>query len=590
MALIPVILDSDVPYVLHRTRPVSLLSLPLGEGTVLDHLLHMLAGQDISLDQTMVMPHFTATEAYCRDFDDRERAVRVVAPEAMADTLGAACEITDTLLVVNPRLWPMAGYDSSIIARQFREYQGVTNVVHLDAEATRELIEHDSNGHVKRIRRYYNLMHWPEAARTAIAYSLVPVSAMKNVVFQSLAELRVQLTARGLLSRDLPLDSVAIDLGRQRGFLRLHETLLANMEGEKRRNGPEAPAPEVTIGPGCRVSPKADLIGPLVLHANVVIGEGAVVVGPSLIGRDSIIRDGATVIQSVLLPGTDVASDALIRHRVASGACHGMTAGHESLAEAATETYSEDVPDGDQDSAVPLHTASTSLATRHRRVHAIMKRIVDVTLSVVALVVLSPLMLFLAVLINLDSSGPVFFIHRRERRGGKDFPCLKFRTMAQGAHLQQRQLYAQSQVDGPQFKMHNDPRVTRLGRWLRATNLDELPQLINVLVGHMSLVGPRPSPFRENQICVPWRLARLSVRPGITGLWQVCRQDDRSRGDFHERIYYDIAYVRHFSIWLDFKIFVATIVTLGGRWSVPLSWLTRDSLTWRQPQIQASRL
>ena len=104
------------------------------------------------------------------------------------------------------------------------------------------------------------------------------------------------------------------------------------------------------------------------------------------------------------------------------------------------------------------------------------------------------------------------------------------------------------------------------------TNIDELPQLLNVLRGDMSLIGPRPSPFRENQICVPWRNARLSVRPGITGLWQVCRHD-RSAGDFHQWIYFDMLYARHVSYWLDFRILAATFLTFAGRWSVPLHWM-----------------
>src|SRR6185295_17721926 len=103
----------------------------------------------------------------------------------------------------------------------------------------------------------------------------------------------------------------------------------------------------------------------------------------------------------------------------------------------------------------------------------------------------------------------------------------------------------------------------------RALNLDELPQLFNVLRGDMSLVGPRPSPFRENQTCVPWREARLSVRPGITGLWQVCRHD-RELGDFHQWIYYDIQYVRHYSLLVDCKIVLATaLVTMGGVRNLP---------------------
>ena len=108
---------------------------------------------------------------------------------------------------------------------------------------------------------------------------------------------------------------------------------------------------------------------------------------------------------------------------------------------------------------------------------------------------------------------------------------------------------------------------------LRALNVDELPQLFNVLMGEMSLVGPRPSPFRENQVCVPWRAARLSVPPGITGFWQVCRHE-RAAGDFHQWIEYDLLYVQYFSFWLDLKILAATLLTLGGKAThVPASWL-----------------
>ena len=127
-------------------------------------------------------------------------------------------------------------------------------------------------------------------------------------------------------------------------------------------------------------------------------------------------------------------------------------------------------------------------------------------------------------------------------------------------------------MDGPQFKLAHDPRVTRLGRILRRFSLDELPQLVNVLRLEMSLVGPRPSPFRENQLCVPWRDARLSVRPGITGLWQVCRHQ-RLQGDFHQWIHFDLLYVRHMSFLVDLKILAATVLTLAGQWPAPVSWI-----------------
>jgi lipopolysaccharide/colanic/teichoic acid biosynthesis glycosyltransferase len=200
------------------------------------------------------------------------------------------------------------------------------------------------------------------------------------------------------------------------------------------------------------------------------------------------------------------------------------------------------------------------------------KRVLDATAAALGLVLLSPLGLLIALLVKFESRGSVFYSHLREGVGGRPFRCWKFRTMVAGADLLQRQLSLMNTLDGPQFKIDRDPRWTRLGRLLTATNLDELPQLANVLLGQMSLVGPRPSPFRENQLCIPWREARLSVRPGITGLWQVCRHD-RAKGDFHQWIYYDLLYVQSMSFWLDVKILVATFVALARGSHVHLSWL-----------------
>jgi lipopolysaccharide/colanic/teichoic acid biosynthesis glycosyltransferase len=200
------------------------------------------------------------------------------------------------------------------------------------------------------------------------------------------------------------------------------------------------------------------------------------------------------------------------------------------------------------------------------------KRVLDTVVAAAALLLLLPLLLLIALLVTLDSRGPVLYGQDREGWHGRRFRCWKFRTMHRRAEARERELRAQSLVDGPQFKLACDPRITRMGRLLRATSIDELPQLLNVVRGEMALVGPRPSPFRENQICVSWRKGRLSVRPGITGLWQVCRHD-REAGDFHQWIEYDLLYVRHMSPALDLGILVATVLTLGGRGSVPVSWV-----------------
>jgi hypothetical protein len=130
--------------------------------------------------------------------------------------------------------------------------------------------------------------------------------------------------------------------------------------------------------------------------------------------------------------------------------------------------------------------------------------------------------------------------------------------MKLGADALQAELRGLNEVDGPQFKIKADPRITAIGTLLRKTNIDELPQLLNVLIGQMSLVGPRPSPDGENQLCPAWRRARLSVKPGITGLWQVLRRRDESASDFQEWIYYDVEYAKNMSLWLDLYILAYT--------------------------------
>jgi lipopolysaccharide/colanic/teichoic acid biosynthesis glycosyltransferase len=203
--------------------------------------------------------------------------------------------------------------------------------------------------------------------------------------------------------------------------------------------------------------------------------------------------------------------------------------------------------------------ADPSGAPRVRNRYLFWKRTIDLVASGLGLLALSPLLLLVAALIKYASRGPVLFAHKRQGLGGKEFRCLKFRSMRVGADVLQAQLRAQNEVDGPQFKITDDPRLTPLGSWLRRYNIDELPQLINVFLGQMSLVGPRPSPDDENQLCPAWRRTRLSVKPGITGLWQVLRlRNDDSVSDFQEWIYYDIEYAKHQSLWLDLQLLLYT--------------------------------
>lgn len=198
-------------------------------------------------------------------------------------------------------------------------------------------------------------------------------------------------------------------------------------------------------------------------------------------------------------------------------------------------------------------------AARSQRGYDACKRLFDIFFALAALLATLPISLVVACLIKLHDGGPIFFAHQREGRHGVPFGCIKFRTMVTNAEALKEKLKQQNQVDGPQFKIDRDPRITPIGRFLRKTNVDEVPQFINVLLGEMSVVGPRPSPWEENQLCPAWREARLSVKPGITGLWQVSRSRQRGPADFQEWVFYDTQYVERRGFWLDIRIILLTI-------------------------------
>ena len=177
---------------------------------------------------------------------------------------------------------------------------------------------------------------------------------------------------------------------------------------------------------------------------------------------------------------------------------------------------------------------------------------------------LSPLLIVSAIAIKADSKGPVFFRQRRHGRGGEEFHIVKFRTMVDGAEAQRFALADQNDMEGggPLFKLHDDPRITRVGAILRKWSIDELPQLWNVLRGEMSLVGPRPFVVHESEQITGWAGRRLETTPGITGLWQVLGRNDIP---FEEMVKLDYIYVTNWSLWWDIKILCQTIPVVLAR-------------------------
>lgn len=193
-----------------------------------------------------------------------------------------------------------------------------------------------------------------------------------------------------------------------------------------------------------------------------------------------------------------------------------------------------------------------------------MKRVIDVVVSAALLIALFPLLVGIAIAVKLTSAGPILYRWRVVGRDGRPFRSWKFRTMVADADERRSALATQNEVRGPAFKIPDDPRVTTVGRVLRRFSLDELPQLVTVLAGHMSLVGPRPPLETEYATYTPEQRRKLAVKPGLTGLWQISGRSDIR--DFDERLALDLEYIERWSLWLDLRILARTVpAVLRGR-------------------------
>ena len=199
---------------------------------------------------------------------------------------------------------------------------------------------------------------------------------------------------------------------------------------------------------------------------------------------------------------------------------------------------------------IPLHRGHVP------EVALILKRLLDLALATIALAVLSPVLLAIAIAVKLDSNGPIFYASERIGKKARVFKCIKFRTMVRDADRKRAEILHMNERQGILFKMQNDPRITKVGRILRKYSLDELPQFFNVLFGDMSVVGPRPPIASEVKQYNLAHLRRLDVTPGITGLWQVQARQDPS---FDSYISLDVAYIENWSVWLDIKIILRTV-------------------------------
>lgn len=305
-----------------------------------------------------------------------------------------------------------------------------------------------------------------------------------------------------------------------------------------------------------KISQNSKLVGKVLLGKNFYIGPKATVIGPTIVGNNVKIGEGAVINSSIIGSEVSIPPNELVQESVVVGPSYDW-----KFLSGSTNNREKQIYTPVFESDRKRHANKSFRYWSRFSYTGSLKRITDFFAAIIVLVLFAPIIPFIAMAIKLTSPGPVFFRHKRQGRYGKAFNCLKFRTMKRGADKMQDKLRFVSEVDGPQFKMDDDPRISAVGRFLRETYLDEIPQFINVLLGQMSVVGPRPSPESENTLCPFWRDARLSVRPGITGLWQISRTRQPMK-DFQEWIHYDIEYVRNLSLRMDLWISWKTIKKL----------------------------
>jgi lipopolysaccharide/colanic/teichoic acid biosynthesis glycosyltransferase len=368
----------------------------------------------------------------------------------------------------------------------------------------------------------------------------------------SFAAMIEKCRAAGLNVRATLIAGSVVNLGSPDGLLTLSEVMLKyaalSTVAPRAAVGRQVHATGSTEG----LSPEARFVGLVLVGDGVCVEPGAVVVGPTILCDQSAVRKGSVVDASILGAGAVVEQRQTLARSVLTDSGDGRAASRVPLIRGS---------DSDPESTCP-HEARVFRTWPRYSYARCLKRIVDVVVAVIVLILFIPVIPLMALAIKISSPGPVFFKDKRQGLHGRLFDCVKFRTMRVGAADIQDKLRFVCEVDGPQFKMADDPRISTVGWFLRETYLDEIPQFFNVLCGQMSVVGPRPSPEAENTLCPSWRDARLSVRPGITGLWQVNRTRRPFR-DFQEWICYDTQYVKQLSprmdLWICWRTFARMV-------------------------------
>ena len=450
------------------------------------------------------------------------------------------------LIITNARFIAKVDYDwlSGVFSKLNADVVAVNIAPQLQAGYSKTLFTHDNR--IVGFRRYYENASeqiplqnsWPDLL--FIKTDVLPALLSSNRLCLSFNSFISKCRSNLLTLRHIRVAGEILDLDSREGLLEhlSNCTDIRNVHGKAYFDSDSNNGDKATIAENVR------LAGKVFLGQNTTIARNSVIIGPALIGDNMTIAQDTIVKESIIGTRINIGNRQAINKQII------IDSNIEAIRAPSSKAHLSPTPTTNFN-----NNSSRAQENRYRTWPKLsyvgfFKRFFDIIVAVLVLVLFAPILLVVALTIKLSSSGPVFFKDKRQSLHGKAFNCLKFRTMMVGADEIQGKLRSESQVDGPQFKMDDDPRVNKTGEFLRDTYLDEIPQFFNVLIGQMSVVGPRPSPETENTLCTYWRDARLSVRPGITGLWQVCRSRKPMK-DFQEWIHYDTKYVRDVSFRLD---------------------------------------
>jgi lipopolysaccharide/colanic/teichoic acid biosynthesis glycosyltransferase len=424
----------------------------------------------------------------------------------------------------------------------------------LEAAWDKERVELDAGHAVKAIHRLHHMQEKRSMQRPAGLYLFEP-AILQVVPVDTYFDLKEQLFPI-LYARRLPASLWEIPQ-YCRPISTLDDYLWANLDILAQRvtfpliHDAVAPPPitsaahaalrlfePVVLGPDCRLADEVLILGPTAIGPRCEIGKGAIINECVILG-DTRIGQGTYVSRCVIGAGSTVRNGTIL-HETA------ITKSPSGEGKIEILPLRESTHRGPQSVVKHLHWHTPATLSYLK-----LKRLVDIAVAALGLIITAPLLLIIAVAIKMDSPGTVLFRQVRCGLRGNNFLMYKFRSMVSNSEELKREIQAMNEVDGPMFKISRDPRITRVGRLLRDSNLDELPQLWNVLKGDMSLVGTRPLSLEEMRGNPRWRDARLSVRPGMTGLWQV---EAHSKFQFNYWIQHDLEYAQNISPGLDLKI------------------------------------